>query len=246
MHVGSGADAHGGRAAAGALRRNLWAAGAVLGTIVLVRTFLLQVYGIGTPSMSPTLLPGDYVVSSNLPFGAELPGTRWRFPALRAPRPGEVVVFGERTGEPRLRVIKRIVGAPGDTIRMIDGRVFRNGTEIEEGYVSDTVLEDEPLTPDGPYGIAWHAGALPAGTDTEYYSPTRRNRGPLVVPPDHYFLLGDDRDRSVDSRVTGFVERRQILGTVLRVYYSVAPDRTRPTPRIVTAARWSRIGARVN
>ncbi len=212
--------------------------------VVAIRTFAVQVYGITTPSMDPTVRSGDYVVTSSLPFGAPVPGLRFWTPRFRDPRHGEVVVYGEKSGDPPVRIIKRVVGLPGDTITMVDRQVIRNGTALEESYVSPVVQEDEPLEFDGPYDVTWHLASLAGSVDPDSYRPTRDNWGPLVVPPGHYVLLGDGRDRSRDSRVTGFVSREQVRGRVYAVYYSVAPG-PGPFPRALRAARWSRIGTRI-
>lgn len=218
------------------------AAAATLAVVVLVRTFAVQVYGITTPSMGATLRPGDYVITSNAALGAAVPGTPWTTPRFRDPRRGEVVVYGEKPGDPPARIIKRVIGAPGDTVQMRAGRVIRNGLALDEPYASPVERDDEPLAFTGPYGVAWHLAALPAGTPADDYRPTRDSWGPLVVPPGHYLLLGDDRDGSRDSRVTGFVARGQIQGSVLAIYYSVQPGADGPFPRALAAARWRRIG----
>jgi signal peptidase I len=225
-------------------RRWVRATVATFAAVVLLRTFAVQVYGISSPSMRNTLHPGDYVLTSPLPFGTPIPGTRWSTPRLRDPRHGEVVVYGEKPGDPSARIIKRVIGGPGDTVQMVDGRILRNGRALDEPYASPILLDDEALTFDGPYGVAWHLAALPAGVSATAYRPTRDRWGPLVVPPGHYLLLGDDRDGSRDSRYTGFVAREQIRGKVYRIYYSVSPRAT-GFPRALTAARWSRIGQRV-
>lgn len=225
-------------------RRLIAAAAATVAVVVVVRTFVVQVYGILTPSMGPALLPGDYVITSSLRMGTAVPGTRLMTPRLRDPARGEVVVYGEKRGDPPVRIIKRVIGLPGDTIAMVHGKVVRNGEELVEPYVSPTVREDEPLEFDGPYGVDWHFAALPRTVPREGYRPTRNSWGPLIVPPGHYLLLGDDRDGSRDSRVTGFVSREQIRGSVVAVYYSVTPGPSR-FPRALTATRWSRIGHRV-
>jgi signal peptidase I len=226
--------------------RALRLAGVAAAIVVLVRTFLVQVYGITTPSMSGTLRPGDYVLTSNAFFGAAVPGTRWTTPRFRHPRHGDVVVHGEKPGEPAARVIKRVIGLPGDTVEMRDRRIIRNGVPVDERrYLAPPVRDDEPLAFDGPYGVAWHRRFLPRHVRPDTYRPTRNNWGPLVVPPGQYLLLGDNRDRSTDSRFTGFVSREQILGSVVAIYYSVAPGADRPFPRVLTAARWARIAVRV-
>ena len=230
--------------AIGSLPRWVGALGYALLAVIVVRTFAVQVYGISTPSMGATLRPGDYVITSGIPFGVPVPGTRTTTPRFRDPRHGDVVVYGEKPGDPPVRIIKRVIGLPGDTVRMADREVIRNGTRLREPYVSPPSRADEPLAFDGPYGVAWHLAALPASVDPARYRPTRDNWGPLIVPPGHYLLLGDDRDGSRDSRITGFVSREQIRGRVYSIYYSVKPGPAR-FPRALTAARWSRIGERV-
>lgn len=230
----------------GSKRKSGWirATAATIVAVVLVRMFIVQVYGISTPSMQPTLQPGDYVITSRLPFGVRIAGTRFTTPGARDPRHGEVVVYAEKPGEPVIRVIKRVIGLPGDTVGMVEGQVVRNGRRLEERYVSPSSREEEPLAFDGPYGVAWHVPALAPGVQREGYRPTRDEWGPLVVPTGHYLLLGDDRDESRDSRVTGFVAREQIRGRVYAIYFSFSPGGSRFAPAI-TAARWGRIGDRV-
>jgi signal peptidase I len=169
-----------------------WWIGAVAVTIAavaLARTFVVHVYGISTPSMGTTLRAGDYVVTSSFAFGSAVPGTRWTTPGFRDPRHGEVVVYGEKPGDPPARIIKRVIGVPGDTVRMRDRTVIRNGIPLDEPYVSPPSRPDEPFAFDGPYGVAWHLGALPRSVSRSAYRPTRDTWGPLIVPPGHYLLL---------------------------------------------------------
>jgi signal peptidase I len=208
--------------------------------IAVVRTFLIQVYGITTPSMDDTLRPGDHVITSSIVYGAGVPFTPWRAPPLSEPRLGDVVVYRER-GAPE-RLIKRVIGVPGDTVQMAGRRVLRNGRPLPEAYIAPRSRPDEPLRFDGPYNAGWHLNALPTTVSRATYRPTRDTWGPLMVPAGHFLLLGDNRDWSIDSRVTGFVAREQIQGKVLGIYASVVPDPSRPFPRRLTAARWRRIG----
>jgi signal peptidase I len=217
----------------------------VLGALLLwaaVRSFLVQVYGITTGSMAGTLLPGDYVVTSNTAFGPSIPFTRLHLPALREPRHGEVVVYRPAGYEPVVDVIKRVIGVPGDTVEMRGRVVYRNGRRLAEPYADSSYTPDRPMAEAGPQNAAWHRLALPAGLSAEGYHPTRDSWGPLVVPEDHYLMLGDDRDESVDSRYTGFVPRSEIRGKVYLIYYSgeVGARGARPRPR------WERIGDRVH
>lgn len=208
---------------------------------VLMRSFVVQVYGITTGSMAGTLLPGDYVVTSNAAFGPWIPFTRTRLPALRDPRRGEVVVYRPAGYEPVVDVIKRVIGVPGDTIQMRDRVVYRNGRRIAEPYVDSVYTPDRAMNETGPQNFAWHRTARPAGLSPDGYRPTRDNWGPLVVPRGHYLMLGDDRDESVDSRYTGFVPRSEIRGKVHLIHYSGEVRGRRSFPR----PRWGRIGSRV-
>lgn len=213
----------------------------------LIRTFLVQAYTIPSGSMENTLLIGDYLMANNAVYGAEIPLTHVRTPAFREPRHGDIVVFRPTYNHPVIDVVKRVIGEPGDTIRMVDRVVYRNGKPLAEPYTEPTYYPDEPLRKTGTPGVDgccfdWHLAALPAGVDRQTYQPTRDNWGPLVVPPGRYILLGDNRDESLDSRYMGFIPRDVIRGKAMFLYYSVDKEIDRPFPQFVTAARWGRIG----
>jgi len=203
-------------------------AGAVL-LFAFLRAFVVQVYGISSGSMQPTLRVGDYVVTNNTLFGAPIPFTPRRLPALREPRAGDVVVYRPAGYDPVEDHIKRIIGQPGDTIQMVRGTVYRNGTAVREPYARVAADPDPPLPATGPYNFQWQLGALPTGIDRAAYGPTRDSWGPLIVPAGRYLMLGDDRGGSIDSRHTGFVPRGEIRGKVLAIHWS---------------SQWSRIGRR--
>jgi len=208
-------------------------AGALL-LFAFLRGLVVQVYGIRSGSMQPTLLVGDYVVASNTLFGAAIPFTSRRLPALRSPRAGDVVVYRPAGYVPARDHIKRIVGAPGDTVQMVRGRIYRNGTPLREPYTQRTDADDVPLPAEGPYNFQWQRAVLSRAVDRAAYAPTRDSWGPLVVPAGRYLMLGDYRNGSVDSRHTGFVPRNEIRGKILAVHWSQSGS----------AVRWSRIGNR--
>ena len=209
---------------------------------VVIRTFLVQAYTIPSGSMEPTLLIGDYLMANNAIYGAHVPFTDLRTPAFRDPEHGDIVVFRPTYNHPVIDVVKRVIGESGDTIQMIDRVVYRNGRPLNEPYADPDYLPDEPLELTGPGGYSWHLSALPAGVDRSTYRPTRDSWGPLVVPPNHYLLLGDNRDQSLDSRYMGFIPRDVIRGKAMFIYFSVDHTVDRPFPRFLTAARWGRIG----
>jgi len=221
---------------------------------LVIRTFLVQAYSIPSNSMENTLLVGDYLMANNAVFGARVPFTNVRMPGFRDPRHGEIVVFRPTYNTPEEDVVKRVIGIPGDTLWGKDGAVYRNGKRLNEPYVQRTGEADRPLDFDGSrgglppeviparYGFHNHVPALLPSVDRATYHPTRDNWGPLVVPRDSYWMMGDNRDQSLDSRFMGFIPREVVRGKPLFIYFSVDKDRDSPFPHFLTAARWGRIG----
>jgi signal peptidase I len=208
----------------------------------VIRTFLVQAFTIPSGSMEDTLLVGDYLMANNAVYGAQVPFTGLRTPAFREPGNGEVVVFRPTYNDPVIDVVKRVIGSPGDTLQMIDRVVYRNGAPLQEPYLEPDYLPDEPLDLAVPQVRTWQLRALVPGTDASSYRPTRDNWGPLIVPESHFFLMGDNRDQSLDSRYVGFVPREVIKGRAMFIYFSVDRSADRPFPRFLTGARWGRIG----
>lgn len=228
---------------------------AVAGVLfLLIRTFLLQAFSIPSASMEDTLLIGDYLMANNAIFGAHVPFTDARTPAFRDPRHGDIVVFRPTYNRPVIDVVKRVIGEPGDTVAMRDGVLFRNGGRVIEPYVRRSGTPDERIGLSGAgialspeidparYGYKNHLPALAGSVDPRSYRPTRDQWGPLVVPAGHYFLMGDNRDESLDSRFMGFIPREVIRGKPTFVYFSYNPLADAAFPRFLTAARWGRIG----
>jgi signal peptidase I len=209
---------------------------------LVIRTFLVTAYSIPSPSMENTLLVGDFLMANNTVFGATLPFTDIRLPAMRDPHHGEIVVFRPTYNNPIQDVVKRVIGLPGDTLQMKDGVAFRNGKQLNEPYVVRAGLPDEPLETQNPDAPMIHRAALAPGVDAAGYRPTRDNWGPIVVPAGHYFMMGDNRDQSLDSRFMGFIPREVIRGKPLFIYFSYDKEADAPFPRPLTVGRWSRIG----
>ena len=219
----------------------------------VIRTFIVTAYSIPSESMEETLLVGDYLMANNALFGATLPFTDIKLPALRDPRRGEIVVFRPGYNEPQIDVVKRVIGVPGDTLQMTDGALFRNGQRVNERYAHYDVAFDTPIPLEGfglmdpnvrpeAYGAKNHLPLLLPSVDARAYRPTRNNWGPLVVPAGRYWLMGDNRDQSLDSRYMGPIPRRTIRGKPLFIYYSFDKQAGAPFPAFITAARWKRIG----
>jgi signal peptidase I len=208
---------------------------------LVVRAFLVEAYRIPSGSMEGTLLVGDFLLVNKLVYGAEVPFTGKHLPAMRKPSYGDVVVF-QWPEDPTKNFVKRLVGLPGDTIAMRDGTLVRNGRLQVEPYVTHT----EPNADPGGEEFGWQREFLVSrnGVAAPYHA-SRNNWGPLVVPAKHYFMLGDNRDNSLDSRYWGFVADSLVLGSPIVVYYSYAPDSAAALDWL-TRVRWSRLGERVH
>ncbi len=160
---------------------------------LFIRTFVVQAFKIPSESMLQTLLVGDHLLVSKFSYGVKIPFTHSYLMEGDDPQYGDVVVF-EYPKDPSLDYIKRVVGVPGDVIEMRDKKFFRNGEAITEAYARNS----------DPHGIY----------------PTRDNFGPFTVPEGEFFMLGDNRDNSQDSRFWGTVKKASIRGKAWRIYWS--------------------------
>ena len=220
-----------------------WAESFVIAVAIwlVLKAFFVEAYRIPTGSMERTLLVGDRLLVNKLAYGAELPFTAHRLPGLEHPHRGDIIVFRWPV-DPRTNFIKRVVGVPGDTLAMRDGVLFLDGKPQNEPYAVHVASPgDDPAEPE----FSWQkAYVVHGGGDDEADHPSRNNWGPLVVPQQSYFVLGDNRDNSNDSRYWGFVPALLIEGRPIFVYYSYAPDSAGHVP-LLTRVRWQRIGERV-
>jgi signal peptidase I len=188
---------------------------------LVIRAFILQTWVITSGSMQNTLLVGDLLVLNKVAYGAQIPGTTSRLPGYTDPKHRDVVVF--RAHHEDLDVIKRIIGLPGDTLEMRAKNLYLNGVQQTEPYVqwSDPRSEADGTDP----GMLWqkqHVLGDPAFRAR--YLPTRDNWGPLVVPAGHFFMMGDNRDDSLDSRFWGFLDASRVKGRAEVVYFSYDRD----------------------
>lgn len=207
---------------------------------VLIRTFLVEAFKIPSGSMENTLQVGDFLLVNKLVYGAEVPFTHKRLPRLREPHRGDVIVF-EYPDDRSKNFVKRLVGVPGDTVEMREGSLIRNGSLVTESYVEHTEPDMDPAAED----FRWQKNYLVrTAAAAAGYTPSRNNWGPLVVPKGNYFVLGDNRDNSLDSRYWGWVPDSLIKGRPFVIYYSYAPD-TVDTFAWLTRIRWTRLGERI-
>jgi signal peptidase I len=203
---------------------------------LVVRAFLVESSFIPTSSMENTLLVGDFLLVNKALYGAGIPGTQVRLPAVREPARGDVVVFCP-PHDPYRNYVKRVVGVPGDTLEMRGKRLLLNGVLQEEPFALFTDGRGDAIHPD----MAWQSDYLAAAGPGGRYVPSRDNWGPIVVPPERFFVLGDNRDNSEDSRYWGFVDRRAISGSPWIVYLSVAPSDLEESD-LWARVRWGRVG----
>lgn len=203
----------------------------------VVSSFLVKAFQITSGSMERTVLVGDFLFVNKLLYGAEIPLTTRRLPAVREPRADEVVIV--RSPIEDLLLLKRVVALPGDTVAMREGQLWRNGSPVSESYV--TLGASPPPTDSVTQARlhGWQVRYLIEG-DPAAYRPTLRTWGPLRVPPDSLMVLGDNRDESFDSRFYGFVPRANLQGAPLFVYFSYDSESWRPLP-FLTAIRWNRL-----
>jgi signal peptidase I len=221
-----------------------------LAIFLFLRTFLIEAYRIPSGSMIPSLLVGDWLFVNKLVYGPHIPFTDTNLPGYREPQRGDVVVFvspyqpdeAERGADPTPTLVKRVVGAPGDTVHMRKGVLYLNGIAQRQGFgasgYSEAVANSVDPLFDWQKAVGLRAsrfGAAPA-------QPTHDDWGPIVVPVERLFMMGDSRYNSKDSRYWGFVPRKNVRGRPLFVYYSYnADDSDRPLP-MFTDIRWGRIG----
>ncbi len=183
---------------------------------LIIRTFVVQAFKIPSGSMEDTLLIGDHLLVNKFIYGLQIPFTETRFLSIRDPERGDIIVFEfpEDEDKPffsRRDFIKRVIGEPGDVIEVRDKVVYVNGKPYR---INQEVHKDPNFIPDD-------------------YAP-RDNMRPVTVPPDKYFVMGDNRDKSYDSRFWGFVDESKIKGLAFIKYWSWNSEEFEP--------RWGRIG----
>jgi signal peptidase I len=202
---------------------------------LVLRTLVVQTFVIVSESMRETLLVGDMLVANRLAVGPRIPGTRSHLPGYSELRRGDVVVFDPHHEE-NMKLVKRLMGLPGDTLQMRAGELWVNGQRLDEPYVRTGTVPD-----DASSEFSWQGRYLVGEVDASTYRPTRETWGPIVVPREHYFMLGDNRDDSYDSRYWGPLESWRVEARVAFLYFSYNRDSYRPFPAL-REIRWNRLG----
>ena len=184
---------------------------------LFVRTWVVQAFKIPTGSMENNLLIGDHLLVNKFVFGPTATGLDRAILPVRDVHRGDIVVF-KYPDEPERDFIKRVIGLPGDTVELRAKKIYVNGQPLDEPYVHYL---------------------SPASMGAEVTSMDVRERyGPVTVPPDQYFVMGDNRDNSQDSRYWGFLPRGHIKGKALMIYWSYEGN---SPGSIFTSVRWERL-----
>jgi signal peptidase I len=191
---------------------------------LFIRTFVVQAFKIPTGSMEPNLLIGDHLLVNKLVFGPYLRGIERTLLPMKDIGRRDVIVF-KYPEDPERDFIKRVIGLPGEQVEVRHKRVYVNGRLLDEPYAH--YMEQPPPVPD----------RLEPGDRQAAGGDPRENYGPVTVPPKHYFVMGDNRDNSQDSRYWGFLPRDYVKGKALVIYWSYEAE----SGNVVTGTRWGRL-----
>ena len=197
----------------------------LLVTVILAlfgTTFIVQAFKIPSQSMEPTLLVGDHLLVNKFIFGGR---GHWydHFLPYREIRRGDIIVF-KFPFQDHPHYVKRVIGIPGDRVKIVDQQVYVNGRRIVEPYIVR-----DPSAPYDPFGDNFPPRSpqyLQANMQPEWADEIFNyvHDGEIVVPPERYFAMGDNRDHSWDSRFWGFVDRDAVMGRPVVIYWSVTGD----------------------
>jgi signal peptidase I len=181
----------------------------LVGTIIFVlvfTSFVAQATQVPTGSMKPTIFVGDHFFLDKIAFPGNYPAAIRPYLPHRRVQHGDIIAFKSPTDK-NIPFVKRVIGCPGDTIEIRNKNVYVNGQRLDE-----------------PYKIHVDSGIYGNDAWTPQELATRDNYGPQTVPPDNFFVMGDNRDDSSDSRFWGYVDRNSIIGKPLFVYWSYESD----------------------
>ncbi|MEK6731441.1 MAG: signal peptidase I [Pseudomonadota bacterium] len=207
----------------------------VLLAVLVIRSFIIQPFTVPTGSLEPTVQPGDFLAVNQFVYGLRLPVINKKIVPVSNPKRGDIVVF-EFPANTRVDFVKRVVGLPGDHLVYKNKTLYINGQEMKQTWVSDGI-DYEPPTMTFPVtimqenleGVVHHIQLNPSKKDSSVYDVT--------VPKGQYFMMGDNRDGSEDSRFWGFVPERDLIGKAFFIWMSWDKQKH--------WVKWSRIGRRI-
>ena len=197
-------------------------------TVLVLRSFLLEPFRIPSGSLEPTLRIGDFLLVNKFIYGLRLPVWEKEIFSIKKPHLGDIVVFRWPT-DPRFDYIKRVVGCPGDSIQYHHKQLIINGTLIKQRFIRETIDESSSRV------VSEYQETLNGIKHRIYIRPGAAAEDfDIRVPPHHYFMMGDNRDDSSDSRFWGFVDESYLRGKAFMVWMSWDNQSW--------SVRWSRIG----
>ncbi|MGH9378062.1 MAG: signal peptidase I [Terriglobia bacterium] len=194
----------------------------ILLAVFCIRIFIGEATMIPTGSMENTILIGDHVFLDKLPYGPQIPYTSLRLPSLKAVRRGDIIAFHYPLN-PSLLYVKRVIGVGGDVIRIVNDQVYRNGERLTEPYVVYNPNEVSQFSENFPPPLDEVDTLVSEGIVYPVWArqmPEYIGSSGLRVPKGYYFVMGDNRDNSSDSRFWGFVPVKNVVGEPLFVYWS--------------------------
>lgn len=216
----------------------------ILLLVFLLRAFLAEPFRIPSGSMRPTLLEGDFILVNKFTYGLRLPLIGSRILSLGEPKRGDVIVFKKDKQGESMDFIKRVVGLPGDHIEYKDKIIYVNGNPMKQDFIAE--IEDRDIGQSSGWPVHHQHETLGdirhdiyVRTDIEHIRPHQFTE--VTVPENSYFVMGDNRDNSDDSRSWGFVKEEDVLGRAMKIWMSWDGSKT-GIDCIKNCIRWERIG----
>lgn len=203
--------------------------------VFLLRSFLFEPFRIPTGSLEPTLLVGDFILLNKYDYGIRLPILRKEILKVNQPSRGDIMVF-RWPPNPSYYFIKRVIGLPGDKISYINKELYVNGEKIPQSFLKNSMATGEGRE----WSVIENQEDLLGKKHAIFIDPKKSGRDfkDIVVPEKMYFVMGDNRDDSADSRYWGFVPDRNIVGKAVLVWMSWDNEQTN--------IRWKRLGKTIN
>lgn len=201
-----------------------------------IRSFVIQPYKVPSGSLAPTILPGDFIVLNQFSYGLKIPATNIKFVSIAEPKRGDIALF-HWPERPNILFIKRVVGVPGDRITYRNKVLWIND-QIAEQRLIGKALDVEPSP--GVSAVAQEKEEDLLGIKHHIFirdTVGRYDHFDVIVPPNHYFMMGDNRDDSDDSRDWGFVPEANLVGKALIIWFSFDSENHN--------VRWGRIGQKI-
>lgn len=199
--------------------------------VLIIRSFIVQPFHVPSGSLEPTVLPGDLVAVNQFAYGLRLPVVNTKVVSVGEPKTGQIAVF-RWPPQPNIDFIKRVIGVPGDHIQYINKVLYINGKEATQTFEGMAVDHE----PDGDITVKKYLEDLNGVKHYIYINPNggETQDFDLIVPPGSYFMMGDNRDNSADSREWGFVPESNLIGKAFFIWMSWDSQAHR--------VRWNRIG----